>query len=49
MPQPAPATPDDAFVDVTFTVESNYAGWRLDRVQGRINGVLGPASGQEAG
>jgi|RhiMethySRZTD1v2_1073278.scaffolds.fasta_scaffold174428_2 23S rRNA pseudouridine1911/1915/1917 synthase len=30
MPLPSP-TPDPGFVDVTFTVEPNYAGWRLDR------------------
>ena len=24
-------TPDPGFIDVTFTVEPNYAGWRLDR------------------
>jgi 23S rRNA pseudouridine1911/1915/1917 synthase len=30
-PGPTPATPHRAFVDVTFTVEPNYAGWRLDR------------------
>jgi 23S rRNA pseudouridine1911/1915/1917 synthase len=30
-PCPTPATPDSGFVDVTFTVEPNYAGWRLDR------------------
>ncbi|HET6980508.1 MAG TPA: RluA family pseudouridine synthase, partial [Myxococcaceae bacterium] len=26
-----PATEATGFVDVTFTVEPNYAGWRLDR------------------
>jgi 23S rRNA pseudouridine1911/1915/1917 synthase len=28
---PPPATEATGFVDVTFTVEPNYAGWRLDR------------------
>src|SRR5215831_3498212 len=27
----SPAPSDPGFVDVTFTVEANYAGWRLDR------------------
>ena len=30
MSSPTPPT-DPSFVDVTFTVEPNYAGWRLDR------------------
>ena len=30
MSSPTPPT-DPGFVDVTFTVEPNYAGWRLDR------------------
>ena len=27
----SPAPEVNGFVDVTFTVEANYAGWRLDR------------------